>query len=260
MTVGQFAAFVDATGYMTVAERPVDPSQFPEVDFEAQPELASILTPGGAVFLPTPGATLRSLNWWSYVPGANWRTPKGPDAPAASENEPVTQIVYDDAMAYAAWAGGRLPTEAEWEYAALSGGAHNDHAGDHDPNAANIWQGVFPAYNSGEDGYPGKAPVGCYPPNAFGLYDMIGNVWEWTSDWYAPAHSTDNTNPTGVSKDQSFDPANPGIPSRVLKGGSFLCAENYCQRYRPAARQAQELGMGTNHVGFRLVYDANQLG
>lgn len=254
VTVERFARFVEETGYETVAERPVDPETMPDVDLEARPDLAPIFEPGGAVFRPGDVETLRNASWWHYVPGANWRHPQGPDAPEAAPREPVTQIAFEDAEAFASWAGGRLPTEAEWEYAALAAdeGASSTSAR---PRNANTWQGIFPVENTGEDGFDGVAPAGCFAPNANGLHDMLGNVWEWTTDWYAPFPAADTDNPQGVPQDRSFDPANPGVPSRVLKGGSFLCAENYCQRYRPAARHPQETGLGTNHIGFRLVYD-----
>ena len=254
VTVSQFREFVEATGYVTVAERPVDPAQFPGVDFDADPSLAEFLKPGGAVFKPDPNITPRSLNWWIYVQGANWRVPQGPAAPPARDDEPVTQIAFEDAAAYAAWAGGRLPTEAEWEYAALAGAAQSTF-GPNAPSEANTWQGIFPLANTADDGFEGVAPVGCYTPNGNGLYDMLGNVWEWTGDWYAPGQAEETSNPTGVPAAQGFDPANPGVPSRVIKGGSFLCAESYCRRYRPAARHPQDAGFGTNHIGFRVVFD-----
>ena len=236
VTVDRFAAFVAATGYATIAERPDGPA------------------PGGAVFQPASDAVAGGINWWRYVPGANWRRPQGPDMPAAAPNEPVTQIAFDDALAFAEWAGGRLPTEAEWEFAARAGAPHR--AGSYaPPQAANTWQGFFPVQNTAEDGFEGVAPAGCFAPNGFGLYDMIGNVWEWTADWYAPQRPDETRDPKGPSQQASYDPANPGVASRVIKGGSYLCAKNYCMRYRPAARHAQDTGLGTNHIGFRLAYD-----
>lgn len=255
VTVSQFRDFVEDTGYVTVAEQALDPADYPSIDLAANPELADLFEPGGAVFRPDGASVKRGLSWWSYVPGASWRYPQGPDKPAASGGEPVTQIAFDDAVAYADWKGGRLPTEAEWEYAALGGKAQGAFESAGQPDNANTWQGIFPVANTADDGFEGIAPVGCFHPNGNGLYDMLGNVWEWTADWYAPVHDTGTDDPKGIPRGRSFDPANPGVPSRVLKGGSFLCADNYCRRYRPAARHPQETGLGTNHIGFRLVYD-----
>ena len=259
VTVEQFSAFVETTGYVTVAETAIDPDDYPAVDLEAQPEFAEMLEPGGAVFTPEAKNMRQAMSWWRYVPGANWRFPEGPDKPAARPSDPVTQIAFEDALAYAEWAGGRLPTEAEWEFAALAG-EDNQAFGPKARENANTWQGPFPVANTGEDGFSTVAPVACYDPNAFGVHDMLGNVWEWTADWYAPAQAEATRDPAGVGRTQSFDPSNPGVPSRVIKGGSFLCAENFCRRYRPAARQPQETGLGTNHIGFRLVYDADPSG
>jgi formylglycine-generating enzyme required for sulfatase activity len=250
VTVERFAAFVDATGYVTVAEKPVDPA----LAEDAAVADASALGPGGAVFLPAKDAAASGLNWWTYAPGANWRHPQGPDKPPAAASEPATQIAFDDALAFAAWAGGRLPTEAEWEFAASAGSGRS--AADFDPpDEANTWQGIFPVQNTGEDGFEGVAPAGCFAPNGRGLYDMIGNVWEWTADWYAPQRPDEAHDPKGAPQSMSYDPANPGVPVRVIKGGSYLCAKSYCMRYRPAARHAQDTGLGTNHIGFRLAYD-----
>ena len=251
VTVAQFEAFVRATNYVTGAEKSVDPGSDPEINLKESPELSVLFQPGGAVFSPT---TPRN-GWWKWVPRASWQYPVGPTAPKAAGYHPVTQIAYSDAVAYAEWAGGRLPTEAEWEFAALAGRENTDF-GASTPEGANVWQGIFPVINTKGDGFEGVAPVGCFEANAFGLYDMTGNVWEWTSDWYAPKQSTEVQNPNGVPAAQSFDPANPSQPSRVLKGGSYLCSENFCRRYRPSARHPQEVGLGTNHIGFRVVYDA----
>lgn len=223
VTNAEFAAFVDATGYVTLAEQ--DPPPMPG----APPEM---LQPGSAVF-QAPSAD--NPNWWRWVVGAHWRQPEGPGSSIQGRGrDPVVQIAYADALAYAEWAGGALPNESQWEYAARGGrrAAETPLTGEGAP-AANYYQGIFPQRDLGEDGYRGRAPVGCFPPNSFGLYDMIGNVWEWTAE---------------------ADRRAPG--SAVIKGGSFLCAANYCARYRPSARQFQERGLGTNHIGFRLVYPA----
>ncbi len=251
VTVARFSAFVASTGYVTVGEKPVDPATMEGVPISD----AAVLEPGGAVFQPSPDISLNALSWWKYEPGANWRYPRGPDKPAAAPSEPVTQIAFEDAVAFAQWAGGRLPTEAEWEYAARGGGGHAaSPAGP--PAEANTWQGIFPVQNIEEDGFEGVAPTGCFKANAFGLHDMVGNVWEWTATWYAPRHRTDETSdPSGPSAADSYDPRSPETPVRVIKGGSYLCAENYCARYRPAARHAQDTGLGTNHIGFRVAYD-----
>lgn len=220
VTNAEFAAFVTATGYRTEAER--DPPALPG----APPEM---LQPGSAVFrVPTP----ENRNWWAWVPGAEWRHPAGPQsAIAGRDRDPVVQVTYNDALAYAGWAGMSLPSEEQWEFAARAGAEAlpepKDTAG---KPTANYYQGVFPARDLGEDGFTARAPVGCFPANAYGLHDMIGNVWEWTSA-----------------------SARPGQPINVIKGGSYLCAANYCARYRPAARQFQERDLGTDHIGFRLV-------
>lgn len=220
VTNAQFAEFVKATGYRTEAER--DPPQVAGAPSE-------MLNPGSAVFrVPTAD----NPNWWHWVPGADWRHPNGPRSSIAGrENDPVEQITYNDALAYARWAGLSLPTEAQWEFAARAGAAAIPEPVDAEGKPqANYYQGAFPARDTGTDGYTSRAPVGCFKSNAYGLYDMIGNVWEWTSS----------------------EPRE-GTPAKVIKGGSFLCATNYCARYRAAARQFQERDLGTDHIGFRVV-------
>ncbi len=249
VTNGQFAVFVKATGYITLAEKPVDPAQFGVPADQIPPDM---LKPGSAVFTPPATPSTNYADWWKYVPGTNWKKPYGPDGADYVANEPVVHLGYADIEAYARWRGGRLPTEAEWEYAASAGKAPSTEQ----PKEANSWQGVFPTYNEETDGFKGIAPVGCYQPNANGLYDMVGNVWEMTSDFFVAGHDpADNKNPKGPSENVAYDPQNPGMPSRVIKGGSYLCAPNYCQRYRPAARSGRDIGLGASNVGFRLAYD-----
>jgi formylglycine-generating enzyme len=262
VTNEEFARFVKATGYVTVAERPLDPKDFPG----APPEN---LVSGSVVF--TPPDKKVSLNshyvWWRYVAGANWRRPNGPDSDLKGrEKHPVVHIAFEDAAAYAQWAGKRLPTEAEFEFAARGGLDRKRFAwgDDFKPGGkfqANSFQGEFPQKNTGEDGYAGTAPVGRFAPNGFGLFDMAGNVWEWTADWYRPDYyktlaATNQVvrNPQGPS--DSFDPSEPGVAKRVHKGGSFLCTDEYCARYMPGGRGKGEPNTGTNHVGFRCVRSA----
>jgi formylglycine-generating enzyme required for sulfatase activity len=257
VTVAQFSKFVEATGYITEPERKKNKAS-DSFDNRAQQEAEEALDqPGGAAFIPQASQMVGNLNWWRWVFGANWRFPEGPDKPAAKPNQPVSQITYNDAMAYAEWVGGRLPTEAEWEYAALAGRKNAD-IGPNTPRQVNAWQGVFPMFNTEDDGFKGVAPVACFEPNGFGLYDMIGNVWEWTADTYSPNHAQNavyDTENNLLALDQyTSGKANPIL--RVIKGGSYLCAENYCRRYRPAARHAQEADLSTNHIGFRVVYDS----
>lgn len=247
----QFGEFVQATGYVTVAEKPVDPEAF-GVPVEQIPPF--MLEPGSAVFTPPKQYSRNYNDWWEYVPGANWKKPYGPNGPDAKPDEPAVHLAWDDMQAYARWKKGRIPTEAEWEYAA-SAGAEN-YTEQPEPGLANSWQGVFPVQNDGSDGFKGIAPVGCFKPNAFGLYDMVGNVWEVTSDFYRAGHDPkDKDNPRGPGENSAYDPGNPGFTSRVMKGGSYLCAPNYCQRYRPESRHGRDPGLGASNVGFRLVYD-----
>ena len=255
VTVSDFEKFVTATGYVTVAERGLAESKVDPEMLKAHPEYAELMVPGGAVFKPDSRSSLRDMNWWAFVPGASWRYPQGPSAGAAQPSHPVTQIAYQDAAEYAAWVGGRLPSEAEWEYAALGDRTNSDFGATPPPNA-NTWQGIFPIVDTAEDGFANVAPVGCFAPNPKGLYDMLGNVWEWTADQYAPGHSIDRVNPSEMSKAKDGASLTTSSPPRVIKGGSSLCAPNYCRRYRPAARQPQETGLGTNHIGFRVVYDS----
>jgi formylglycine-generating enzyme required for sulfatase activity len=256
VTNRQFGAFVQATGYMTVAEKKPEAAQFPGVPEDK-------LRAGSIVFSPPekPVSYDDPLVWWSYVAGADWRHPEGPDSSIAGRDDyPVVHVCYDDALAYANWAGKRLPTEAEWEYAARGGLDRKKYVwGDTlTPGGkwqANNWQGRFPAENSALDGYPRLAPVASFPPNGFGLYDMAGNVWEWCSDWYRPGYEASReapiVNPKGP--DSSHDPMEPGVPKRVHRGGSFLCSDLYCTRYLPGARGKGEVDSAAAHLGFRCV-------
>jgi formylglycine-generating enzyme required for sulfatase activity len=261
VTVAEFRRFVNATGYVTVAERPLDPAMYPDAD-------ASLLVPGALVFQPSAGPVdLRDFrNWWAYVPGASWQHPEGPASSAGGrERHPVTQVAYEDALAYAVWDGKDLPTEAEWEYAARGGleGAVYTWGDEFAPRGrmmANTWQGEFPWQNQRLDGYEGTAPVGSFRPNGYGLYDMAGNVWEWTSDFFTPRHPDEAedvccvpVNPRVDSAQSSDGLLAEAIPRRVIKGGSHLCAPNYCLRYRPAARQGEAVDTSTSHIGFRCV-------
>ena len=266
VTVAQFAGFVKQTGYVTVAERAPDPGDYPDAD-------PGLLVPGSAVFCPTTGRV--ALNdpsrWWAYVPSANWRHPWGPDSDNQKRaDHPVTHVAFGDAQAYANWAGKTLPTEAEWEYAARGGlsGATFAWGEQMRPGGelmANFWQGDFPWRNTGAKGWRGTTPVGLFPANGYGLYDVTGNVWEWTGDYYSPRGAgadaplspccSPRIDPRVDTPDASYDVGRPGahIPRRVIKGGSHLCAPSYCLRYRPAARQPEAIDTSTSHIGFRCV-------
>ena len=262
VTNAEFARFVESTGYLTVAERPPDPADYPSI----RPEL---IQPGSLLFVqPNRPVPLHDPTaWWTFCLGADWRHPNGPDSSLdALMDHPVVHVAYADAQAYAAWAGKALPTEAEWEYAARGGlegkaFAWGDELAPDGRELANYWQGRFPWENLAADGYERTSPVQSFPPNGFGLFDMIGNVWEWTQDWYAAPQSPADrpccapNNPRGGREAESYDPCMPDIRigRKVLKGGSHLCAPNYCRRYRPAARYPQPIDTSTSHVGFRCI-------
>jgi formylglycine-generating enzyme len=263
VTNRQFRRFVEATGYISVAEIAPDPKDYPGA-------LAQMLKPGSLVFAPPRHAVdLRDWSqWWRFEFGANWRRPYGRGrSNHGIEDHPVVHIAYKDAEAYATWVGKELATEAEWEYATRGGLAEAEFAwGDEltpgGRHMANIWQGMFPYENLAADGYTRTSPVGTFPPNGYGLLDMIGNTWEWTSDWFSVRHAADAPkaccipqDPPGGRKHDSYDSCDTAmvIPRKVVKGGSHLCAPNYCRRYRPAARHAQPVDSGMSHVGFRCV-------
>ncbi len=260
LTNGEFRKFVDETGYVTFCELPPNPDDYPG----ALPEM---LIPASVVFSkPQRSVDLSNhYNWWAYIQGANWMHPFGPESNIeGKDNFPVVHLAYTDVEAYAKWAGKDIPTEAEWEFAARGGieGAEFAWGNELYPEskpAANTWQGDFPIENTLDDGFELIAPVGSYPPNGYGLYDIIGNVWEWTTDFYQYHKNNAQTccasNPRGGIAEGSYDPRSPDIfiPRRVMKGGSYLCAPNYCRRYRPAARMAQPVDTSTCHVGCRLI-------
>ena len=264
VTNRDFARFVAATGHITLAEIAPDPKDYPGMD------PASAL-PGSLLFQRTRGPVDLAdySQWWHFSFGTDWRHPHGPDSSLDGlEDHPVVHVAYADAEAYAKWAGKSLPTEAEWEYAARGGldgadFAWGDELAPGGAMLANYWQGAFPFANTLDDGYERTSPVGTYPANGHGLFDMIGTVWEWTTDWFAQPRIERKAkgsccvpaNPRGGTKRESLDPTNPDapIPRKVLKGGSHLCAPNYCQRYRPAARHPQAVDSSTSHIGFRCI-------
>src|SRR5215204_886900 len=255
VTVRDFRRFVKATGYVTLAERPLDPDDYPQA-------ARALLVPGSLVFHRTRGPVDLDdyRNWWSYVPGACWHRPEGPGSDTYTRGRhPVTHIAFEDAEAFAAWAGKTLPTEAEWERAARGGleGALFAWGDEFAPARmrANTWQGEFPWQNLRTDGYEGTSPVTAFAPNDFGLYDMTGNVWEWTADFFMlPDRDAGHSACCAPSNPRVSEPgSDEPIPRRVIKGGSHLCAPNYCLRYRPAARQGETVDTSTGHIGFRCV-------
>jgi formylglycine-generating enzyme required for sulfatase activity len=263
VTVAEFRRFVKRTGYVTRAEQPLDPQEYPEADPAA-------LVPGSLVFHPTPAPVPLDdyRAWWHYVPGATWQRPEGPASDVYTRaRHPVVHVAHEDAAAYAMWAGKQLPTEAEWEYAARGGldGTVFCWGDEFMPNGrlmANTWHGRFPFEHDRPDEWLRTSPVGTYPPNGYGLYDMAGNVWEWTDDFFSTAGDEtvhpccaprNPRTPEPVAESYAPDLPSGQIPRRVTKGGSHLCAPNYCLRYRPAARQAEAVDTSTGHIGFRCV-------
>jgi Uncharacterized conserved protein len=267
VTNAQFRKFVEATGYITTAERKPDWEELKKQLPPGTPKPPdSVLVAASLVFTPSshPIPLNNAAQWWRWQKGADWRHPQGPGSSIEGKDDyPVVHVSWDDAMAYAKWAGKRLPTEAEWEYAARAGMANQTYSWGNEPvdqgqPKANIWQGHFPDKNTKTDGYERLAPVRSYRPNAYGLYDMAGNVWEWCADWYTPDYyqqlaGKQTENPQGPAS--SFDPDEPTVPKRVVRGGSFLCHESYCASYRVSARMKTSPDTGLEHTGFRCVKD-----
>jgi formylglycine-generating enzyme required for sulfatase activity len=262
VTNAEFERFVRATSYVTVAERPLDPKDYPGVPRDK-------LVPGSAVFTPTasPVPLDNPLRWWRYTPGASWQHPQGKDTTTKDRKDhPVVHVAYEDVLAYAKWADKRVPTEAEFEFAARGGLDRQLYAWGNELTpggkpAANTWQGRFPAADSGDDGFLGTSPVTAFAPNGYGLFDMGGNVWQWCSDWYRQDTYASRAqagaavrNPQGPS--DSYDPDEPGAAKRVLRGGSYLCTDQYCARYLVGSRGKSEVTSGTSNLGFRLVRSA----
>ncbi|WP_296600723.1 formylglycine-generating enzyme family protein [Phenylobacterium sp.] len=254
VTNAEFARFVAATGYVTLAEKPLDPKLYPGL-------AGDDLKPSAIVFVGAKNPNDGPGQWWRVIRGADWRHPEGPGSSIeGKENHPVVQIGYDDALAYARWLGRDLPTEAEWEYAARGGLKDAAYTWGNQPldmkkPQANVWQGPFPQADAGTDGYKAQtAPAGCFAANGYGLVDMAGNVWEWTKDWYAPnLDPTQIVDPVGPTEREAYLPSTPDEKRHVIKGGSFLCADNFCFRYRPPAREAGPTDTGSDHVGFRTI-------
>jgi formylglycine-generating enzyme len=263
VTNAEFERFVSATGYITVAERPLDPRDYPGVPRDK-------LVAGSAVFSPTAGPVPldNPLRWWRYTAGANWKHPGGPRSDLRGRSDhPVVHVAFDDVVAYARWVNKRVPTEAEFEFAARGGLDRNRFPWGNELTpggkaVANTWQGRFPMRDRGEDGYSGTSPVTAFPPNGFGLYDMGGNVWQWCADWYRPDAYAERANLGAPAKNPkgpaaSFDPQEPGAAKRVLRGGSYLCTDQYCARYLVGSRGKAEVTSGTSNLGFRLVQSAS---